>query len=62
VGKGRDAVEAQSLPDLLFALLIVALIDNFTDCESVTDAVDAFEDILAGVAAVGCGISDTLID
>jgi len=62
VGKGRDAVEAQSLPDLLFALLIVALIDNFTDCESVTDAVDALEDILAGVAAVGCGISDMLID
>jgi len=62
VGKGRDAVETQSLPDLLFALLIVALINNFADCESVTDTVDALDDILAGVAAVRCGISDMLID
>jgi hypothetical protein len=47
---------------LLFALLIFALIDNFADCKSVADTVDTLEDILAGVAAVGCGISDMLID
>ena len=62
MGKGRDAVETQSFPDLLFALLIFALIDNFADCKSVADTVDTLEDILAGVAAVGCGISDMLID
>jgi len=63
VGKGRDAVETQSLPDLLFVrLAIMASINNFTHCESVPDTVDAFEDIHTEISIVGSSVSELLVD
>ena len=57
-----DAVEANGLPNLLVSsFAVVALVHNLAHCESVTNAINIFEDIHPNVLAVGSVVSKLLV-